>query len=571
MEVYSKEKVFKSNELKKWKDKKTKELCRCIALFFNYLLLYRGGYKAFSRPKLYLNIVKYVIEELFNCKFEIRREVTPEDFIYTVKKYLRTDIPYDLEIGHEVTEYIWSYIRFGERSLSEGLDFNTELERIKSIRKRKLMGITKEQIQTIKQKIENGEENQIKKMAIQALTSYKRIKSLVEGEIDITNGYINVFDEEQEYVDDKMGVVLSEEDKNVLKEFDAPEDKLKRLSSIQKAFKDKIKKLKSNGVSLNETRALKSNVFTYPQYKSECKELLLNQVSTLDSILLSIERSPIGSFLHSRQKIKEDRNVKTALLSRMYKREETRADKWKRESILILFLRDADYDIRKKPVMKDEHEHNEKLIRGDEDMSDKDLKLTEEKINKEYIDFNTTRGIKEFLKVIYGQLKSKLSEVETDENLKKLVYEKIENKIRERMNSYQSFVSTKKCDKNFQKDNLFDIEIDNCILQSIIYLSVSVSDWLETPTIGIDEMTVALKILLPENLHYCIIDGDEEDDEKFSDVMFKKFREYKLQISDDKTISTVLHVLQTIRYLSPDDNNFLLFNNRIRFFSNSLV
>ena len=52
---------------------------------------------------------------------------------------------------------------------------------------------------------------------------------------------------------------------------------------------------------------------------------------------------------------------------------------------------------------------------------------------------------------------------------------------------------------------------------------------------------------------------DEEDDEKFSDVMFKKFREYKLQISDDKTISTVLHVEQTkVTSFSPEISSLKL-------------
>ncbi|MDD4931693.1 MAG: hypothetical protein PHG66_06140 [Candidatus Colwellbacteria bacterium] len=539
-----------------WIDTKLVEVCRCINIFMNYLLVHRKGYQTFSRPILHLPIAKYIVEEIFNCarvSNEHTREVYPESFSTKARGLLRDGSMYEIEIGPEIIEYLWRYISFGVANLTEGLNFRDELEQFKNSRIRRYSIMSREDIKAFKKKIDSGDESSLRTMAIKTVTGYRRLKALLKMEIEATTHHLKGFETEPLYKTEGMGVILSDEDKAVLLEFGVSKKKIKRLKSIKSSLESKMESLKRKGDSM------------YPFYKADCKELLTLQEETLHRMIKDLKKSNIGKFLESRKKNKRtERTGESEILDRIYESSRASADKWKRASIARILIEDADYDVRKPVPPKPVYEETDKWIRGDEDMGNDELKVTEEMIDKEYIDFNTKKEWRDFLEEAHDQLKKKIDEVD-DDDLSNIVSQRIINKIKERIETYQVYVSMRECDNNFDDD------IDNCIFQSLIYLSISISDWLEVQKLGYEEFKTALLILIPEGLQDQIeYNPSSQTDVKFTGPFIKQIKSYNLQIDSIRSLDIVISTIKKIK-LMDSDKKYLSFNNRVRYFANSLL
>ena len=539
-----------------WIDTKIREVCRCIGIFMKYLLISRKGYKTFPRPVLNLPIVTYVIEDILNCarvSKENIREVYPEDFSIKVRRIIREEFGKEIQIGSDIIEYLWKYISFGVTNLTEGLNYEEELKRYKDIRKRRYINMNKKEIDELKRKIQESDESGIRNMVVKTVSSYRRLKAYIRQEIDSVDSHLENFDTIPFYKSENMGVVLTDEDRAVLIEFGVQQKRFKKLKSIKSSLDDKIKSLNENGPS------------SYPVYKSDCKELLIVQKEVLDHMNKDLKKSKIGQFLENRKKNKVyERKTERTLLDKMYDKSRARADKWKRASIARILIEDADYDVKVRPPMKQDYEFKEVWIRGDEDMGKDELKLTTEMIDKEYIDFNTKKGMREFLETARDQLNQQLNEIENDKEIESYVMKIMINKIQSKIQTYQTFVSMRTCDNNFDDDT------DNCIFQSLIYLSITVSDWLEVSQLGKDELETTLRILVPESLQKFIDNSDSESDDKFKSLFVKGMQTYGLSV-DTESLGLVVSTIKKIKALPIDDKRFISFQNRVRYFANSLL
>lgn len=548
-----------------WITEKLQEVCRCIAIFMKYLMIPRNGYIKIShipniesgeiRPVLNLPIVIYIIEELFNCvrvSKEKTREVYPEDFAIKVRRLIRIEFQNDIDIGPEVVEYLWKYISFGVANLTEGISFKNDLEYFKKNRQKSQIRLTQEKIRKVKQRMDNGDKKTRRDFVIKTVDSYYKFRSILLKGIESGIQHLKEFQNQSQYVKSGMFVIFSDEDSEALIEFGVYPPRLIKLKSIFEVFESKIK-------------AFNKNRITYDVYKKDCKYLLTTQDGILHRMIKDMGNSIIGRNLRSRSK--ENNNFRTGerdLLDRIYAAEKESMDKWKRPSITRIFIEDADYEIRKHPPIKPDYETTEKWL-GDEDISQEYTKLTQEMRDKNYIDFQVEKDLNYITKAIYEQLNESYKEINNDEDLVKQVSHRITNKIKERIKTYQTFVSMREC------DNYFDLDIDNCILQSLIYLSVSVSDWLETSTIGPDEIKTVLKILLPEGLQDQIdLRPSAQRDEKFSLEFIKKLKIYGIKVVD-KSIDMIIKTMNRVKALNIDDKNFIAFNNRVKYFANSLV
>ena len=548
-----------SNEvIIEWITEKLGEVCRCIGIFTKYLVIPRNGYMKISHPVLNLPIVVYIVEDLFNCariSKEKTREVYPEDFAIKVRSLIRKEFQNDIVIGPEVVEYLWKYISFGVANLTEGLSFKKDLEYFKKNRQKTQVRLTQENIRKVKQRMDAGDKKSRREFVMKTIDSYYKFKHIILKAKDSGIQHGKEFQKQDQYIKDGMFLIFSDEDSEALIEFGVYAPRLIKLKSIVDVFATKI-------------RSIKKNRMSYEDYKRECLYLLTTQDGILRRIIKDLENSAIGRNLRSRND-ETDKNYRTgerALLDRVYASEKESMDKWKRPSITKIFIEDADYEIRKRPPVKPDYEATEKWL-GEEDIDQEYTKLTQEMREKNYIDFKVEKDLNFIVKSIYDQLNESYKMINNDEDLVKQVSNRITNKIKERIKTYQTFVSMRECDQNF------DLDIDNCILQSLVYLSVSVSDWLEISTIGSDEIKTVLKILLPEGLQDKIeLKPSVQRDEKFSSIFIKKLKSYGINISTvDPSIDMIISIMTRIKALDVDDKNFVAFNNRAKYFANSLV
>jgi len=545
--------IFETNNdvIIEWVDLKLKEVCRCTGIFINYLLLPRNGYKTESRISIPLPVVNYVIEELFNCKSAINytpRTLYPEDFAIKTRRLLTKEIVENVSISSELVECIWKYISFGVENLTEGLDIKSELERARNIQKRKYTRISHEQIKEFKNKINDASDEGIRNLVVKTVASYRRLKHLINQEKKSTTFHLSSFDASDNYSSDTMGVILSEDDKMSLIEFGVHNKHFKKLNHIKTSLSEKFNK--------------KNSV-----YKSECKALLEIQLETLEKISKDLKNSKIGKFIESRKKkIPTERSGSRELLDRIYQKSKYDADKWKMASLYQILIEDPSYDLRKPrgKVVDDKPEATDKWIRGDEDMGEDELKLTSKMIDEQYVDFQTKKVWREFLTTVHDQLNEKLKEVDKDEDLTKSVLKTISTKVKTRIDTYKTFVELRECTDRFGDD------MDNCILQSLVYLVVTISDWLETPTIREQEIKTALKILLPTSLQSYIDESSSDQDEKFIKIFKTSLENLGLRV-DQTYLPVVVSILKKIKSLDVNDTNFIAFHNRAKYFSNSLL
>jgi len=184
-----------------------------------------------------------------------------------------------------------------------------------------------------------------------------------------------------------------------------------------------------------------------------------------------------------------------------------------------------------------------------------------DRVDQEYVEFKSVGDLRLFMRETYEQLFTNLRDIEERGEVAR-AQTRIINKIKQRINMYQTYVSMEDC----KKFDYSDSDIDNCILQSLIYLTVSVADWLEVESVGDKELLTVLSILLPESLHNKI-------EENPSGGELKKFvsevRKYGVS-ARHANIGILTHTIKNIKDLDPTDPEFEKFNNRIRYFSNTL-
>lgn len=569
-----------------WANNRLTEICRCIIIFMKYLLIHRPGYKVHSRPQLNLSIVKYVVEEIFNCGYAsnlLSKNVYTEDFAAKTKSLLRHNFPYELLIDMDVIEYLWNYISCSVDKLTEGLSLSTELKRFKSTRKRLQTMVSIKDVKNFKKKLDNLDETTLKKLAIKTVGNYRRLRSTLEKEIEMSAYHIDILKTNPDNIGHTMGINFDENDIAALNEFGIKPKLTMKIQNIYSSLnnKDKIPSI------------------------SDCIILLSEQEHTLQRMLNELKKSKIGVFLRNRKKEKNERTGERDLLDKIYASSKEKENKWKRtisktfkiptlphtnEGLLVEEDEEeenfghenfenenedenendemGDYgDLEiKKPIYKKPIETS-KWIRGDDDMGEKDLKLSEEIIDREYINFNTRKEWRDFLKVSSDQLLEQLKDIDNDESLVNLVKQIIMTKIKTRINKYQTFVSTREC------DNKLDDDMSNCFLHSMIYLSITISDWLEIHKLGVDEFKTALQILLPYNLidfiDYNPIDQDYNS--KFTFEFAKCIQNNKLSMDNIKSINIILSTGNNLRKLNINDDRYIPFNNRLRYFANSLT
>lgn len=595
-----------------WANNRLKEICRCITIFMKYLLIpHRQGYKVYSRPQLNLSIVKYVVEEIFNCGYASNlssKKVYPEEFAIKTKRLLRHNFPYELLIDMDVIEYLWNYISCSVDKLTEGLSFSKELKEFRSTRKRQQTMISNEDIRNFKKKLDTtSDENTLKKIAIKTIGNYRHLSSTLKKEIEMSDYHIKNLKTNPDYTGDTMGINFDENDIAALNEFGIKPKLTRRIQKIYDSLSDKKNKLSSNKISRE-------------QYISDCLELLSTQEHDLQRMLNELKKSKIAVFLRARKKNKNiERTGDRDLLDKIYTSARERENKWKRtisktffnktfgkikyedlpptEGVLEgedEFIPEGEVDdgindgVNEEDYEKDDKDDNEmgdygdvevkktipkkaietvKWIRGDEDMGDEDLKISEEIIEQEYINFNTRKEWKDFLKIASDQLLEQLKEIDTDEFLIKLVSQRIMAKIKTRIDTYQTFVSMREC------DHKLDDDMSNCFLQSMVYLSITISDWLEINNLGVDEFKTALQILLPDNLKDFIDYNPMSQDHsrKFTLAFDKCIQKYKLTMDNISSIDIILSTGNNLRKLDINDDRYIQFNNRLRYFANSLI
>lgn len=577
-----------------WANNRLKEICRCITIFMKYLLIpHRPGYKVYSRPQLNLSIVKYVVEEIFNCGYASNlstKKVYPEEFAVKTKRLLRHNFPYELLIDMDVIEYLWNYISCSVDKLTEGLSFSKELKEFRSTRKRLQTMISNEDIKNFKKKLDTSDENTLKKLAIKTVGNYRHLISVLKKEIEMAAYHIKNLKTNPDYIKETMGINFDENDIASLNEFGV---KPKLTRRIQKIY-----------TSLNDKKL--DNKISRDQYMSDCIILLSTQEEVLQRMLNELRKSKIGVFLRARKKNKNiERIGDRDLLDKIYASARERENKWKRtisktfklpalphtdEGVLegedeVIPEGELEEGIPEGDYEKDEHETGDygdvevkkiipkkaietvKWIRGDEDMGDEDLKISEEIIEQEYINFNTRKEWRDFLKVASDQLLEQLKEIDTDESLINLVSQRIMGKIKTRIDTYQTFVSMREC------DHKLDDDMSNCFLQSMVYLSITISDWLEINNLGVKEFKTALQILLPDNLKDFIDYNpiSQDHSRKFTLAFDKCIQKYKLSMDNISSIDIILSTGNNLRKLDINDKRYIQFNNRLRYFANSLI
>lgn len=137
------------------------------------------------------------------------------------------------------------------------------------------------------------------------------------------------------------------------------------------------------------------------------------------------------------------------------------------------------------------------------------------------------------------------------------------NAVKGRIQSYRNAISS-----------IGDSDINTCFVKSMCYLSVTLSDWLETPSIGELELKNALHIIIPKDLHYEIESVDKKYDtvleKTISDHLFDKYN-IKLSSSGKEYLSSVFGVLEYTEGMERNSELYYKFNNRVRYFSQQVI
>lgn len=144
--------------LEKWRDDKLKDLCYCVATFFNFLATPRPGFLKVEinggpstvNPVITREMAVYVLGEIFPCndmivdtrfspgdvpdvirdsmKRQIKGGIDRKEFVSTVFKMTDGNAPNEVVIDSTVYQVLWKYIFNGLSVLGEGAYSNEEVE-----------------------------------------------------------------------------------------------------------------------------------------------------------------------------------------------------------------------------------------------------------------------------------------------------------------------------------------------------------------------------------------------------------------------------------------------------------
>ena len=474
-----------------WIETKLRDACRCVGLFMNYILIPRDGFIKHSHPTLLLPIVKYVIEEIFNCSIVSSKssvEPFPEEFSVKCRKYLRDHIfTPDVIIGTEVIEYLWKYISLGVASLTENINVEKEVENVKSKRKIDQLDRKREILKNFKKEMAGGNKEELANLATRKFRSYKELKDKISNAIKSSNTFIAKYEDAKNQFKTYSAILkLSSEEEDLLSEMGVKSKKIKRMREYKDYENEQNKLLQKKEISEED-------------YADIIISLLKSYLGVLDRITQAINTSKISKIL---------------------------------------------------------------------------IGMSPEMWEKEYVKFEEKTHVTKFLSSVEQTLSEKIKEIEDADDIKEMVEKKLSKVIKNRIGSFQTYISQKKC-----VTEVFDNEIDGCIIESLIYLLVTLTDWLEVNYITSMEINYVLRILLPAELSSYIVKSDnewskEEDSNelKFKMLLTKRIQKYNLKFKKDAfdDTSVIYKTLKSIDKLDHDSEKYKKFNNRVRYFANNL-
>lgn len=468
-----------SNEvIVNWIETKLRDTCRCISLFTNYILIPRYGFIKHTHPTLLLPIVKYVIEEILNCRIVSSKSEHvsfPNDFSVKCKKYLSEDIRTKITIGYDTVEYLWKYISIGVASLTEDINLAKEVRSKKSQKKRLELMKRKEALDEFKKSQANTIE--ARDYSLHKLRSYKYLRNKILSAIKSSRENITKYEKDKNHRTYNTILVFTLDDKELLDELGVNSKRVKRMETY-------------SDFEITQNKDRDDNSFSRADYVATMKELLKKNIDTLERIIGEINTGDVV-----------------------------------------------------KSIPK-------KIWEGDS------LKLD-----------NTE--IKKFIREINNTLGQRLKEIDEGTDIKVQTEKRLMNKIKTRIDTFQSYISHKPCD-----DKSFDRDIDNCILQSIVYIVVTLTDWLETDRVSSIDIMCALRILLPLELEsYIPLKAVNDGDDKFKTEFVKRIvGKYKLIIKseDYNKIDIISGTIKAIDKLDPASDQYRKFNNRVRYFARKI-
>ena len=465
-----------------WIETKLKDICRCIGLFTNYLLIPRDGFIKHLHPVLPLPVVKYVVEEIFNCSIVSSKNEPvsfPDTFSVKVRRYLKEYIVSEVIIGTEVVEYLWKYISLGVANLTEGINVNKEIEAKKSRKKKEAIQRRKEAMAEFKKKMADGDEKEIEEYSSKKIREYKELRNKIKDAIKSSQDYIIKYESDTNFRTYSAILNITPDDEDLLRELTVEPKRIKRMRAYKELENEQNKSMDEKSIDISE-------------YTTSMIELLNLHIATLERILREINNSRIAVLLKS---------------------------------------------------------------------------ISEEAWEKEYFGIEKKKHINEFMKQLDKSLKESFTEIEDDTTLRTVVEKRAINRIKTKIASFQSYISQKTCDSNS-----FDRDIDGCIIQSLIYLMVTLTDWLEVDYITSTDILYTLRILLPSELSSHIPSSSDESDDKFKLALVKGLQKYNLKIKgvDYNKLDIITATINSINKLDPRSEEYEKFNNRVRYFANTI-
>jgi hypothetical protein len=498
-----------------WIEPKISDSCRCIGLFVNYILIHRDGFDKPIYPTLSLSIVKYVVEEIFNCSIisslKLKNELIPLDFSTKCRKYLKQSIlNTNIVIPTEVIEYLWKYISIGVSSLTEDINIKEEIQSLKSKRKLEEITIKKDAFKNFKNNINNKTNEELSLVASNKFKSYKKLIDKINGSNTSAKIFINKFNS-------GYGFKLYT---SIIKLFYDEEQQLLEMG-IKVKMINRLKEFKS--IEELKNGELKNREISEEDYSGYIYSVLVEYIKYINKLMKMINESKISKSINN---ILNDHTVYS---------------------------------------MKDDKPVN-RIVN----------KISPETWEKEYIKFEEKKHVKDFLSSIEKTLSDEIKNIDEndDGSIKNIVEKKVSKIINTRIMTFQNYISQKKCTTED-----FDSEIDGCIIESITYLLVTLTDWLELNYITPVEINYMLRILLPSTLlQYISKDDDDNNDgendniQKFKMLITKRIQKYGLKFKSDgyNSIGVIYKTLKNIDKLDHDSNDYKKFNNRIRYFANSI-
>lgn len=169
---------------------------------------------------------------------------------------------------------------------------------------------------------------------------------------------------------------------------------------------------------------------------------------------------------------------------------------------------------------------------------------------------------------------------EAEENMRKSL-EVLTDTTNIKKNAEENLVQILKKDISHQVNGLSNLKIEDYIVKSLIYVCITLCDWLELDHITEDEMKYCLLILLPRKLHHFLeIRTCNDENKEFSSELTLKFvkslKEKGMKISKkdfdklDSLICPIIAITELEYDFEGGDNSFQLYDlfvNRLKFFS----